>query len=270
MAKHEKESFLEKQIREIENRLFYLGNIKDSLILFFIFSLLFMIIWIPQVLSLLLSHKINKFIGILNLFFLPISLILGISAIKQLNALIRENKKDLSIKKKEDKAEKEVQELLQKSLTEDFHIFPNIFTGYGDVDTVVIGPTGIYAIEVKSNEGTIAMDSNGYLTVIDGEKPKKNYRHQAIVGANMIKKILDSETGAKSFVQPVIVFPFASVVKDLVLASNKDPYKVPVLGKKELIEYIYSNKQNTTLSKDLIEKFSEVLKGFKTTEEEEQ
>jgi hypothetical protein len=93
MAKHEKESFLEKQIREIENRLFYLGNIKDSLILFFIFSLLFMIIWIPQVLSLLLSHKINKFIGILNLFFLPISLILGISAINQLNALYKGKQK---------------------------------------------------------------------------------------------------------------------------------------------------------------------------------
>jgi hypothetical protein len=40
---------------------------------------------------------------------------------------IRENKKDISIKKKEDKAENEVQELLQKSLTEDFHtpIFVN-------------------------------------------------------------------------------------------------------------------------------------------------
>ena len=270
MDKHEKESFLEKQIREIEDRLISLGNIKESLILFFVFSLLFVMIWIPQVLSELLFHKINKFVGIIDLSILPVLLILFIVSMKQLNALIRENKKDLSIKKKEDKAEKEVQELLQKSLTEDFHIFPNIFTGYGDVDTVVIGPTGIYAIEVKSNEGTIAMDSNGYLTVIDGEKPKKNYRHQAIVGANMIKKILDSETGAKSFVQPVIVFTFASVVKDLVLASNKDPYKVPVLGKKELIEYIYSNKQNTTLSKDLIEKFSEVLKGFKTTEEEEQ
>ena len=263
-----KKSFLEKQIEAVEDRLFKLDQIKTTFMLFLVaFSISTPLLFL-YLLSQLLSHKINKFLGILSLIELPVILIFAIISKRQLNSLIRENKEELKTKKKERDAEVQVQEFLKKSLTEDYQVFSNIFTGYGDVDAVVVGPTGVYAIEVKSNSGTVAENSKSRLIVIDGEKPHKDYRRQAIANSNIIKKILDNATGLKTFVWPVLVFPFASIMtKDMILESPKDNYKVPILGVKELVEYIYSNKQDT-LSKDLIDKYSEVLKDMHIIEDD--
>ena len=263
-----KKSFLEKQIEAVEDRLSKLGGIKTMFEAFFVMYILFTCYLSLYIISGLLTHKVNRFIGIFDLIVFPAALITGIVSKRHLNSLIRENKEELKTKKKERDAEVQVQEFLKKSLTEDYQVFSNIFTGYGDVDAVVVGPTGVYAIEAKSNSGTVAENSKSRLIVIDGEKPHKDYRRQAIASSNMIKKILDNATGLKTFVWPVLVFPFASIMtKDIILESPKDNYKVPVLGVKELVEYIYSNKQDT-LSKDLIDKYSEALKDMHIIEDE--
>ena len=257
-----KKSFLEKQIETVEDRLLKLFQIKTAFLLFLVVYAISTPALFLYLLSQLLSHKISKFLGILGLVELPAILIIAVVSYGYLNSLIKENKEELKTKKKQREAEVQVQEFLTKSLTEDYQVFSNIFTGYGDVDALVIGPTGVYAIEVKSNSGIVAENGKTSLTVIGGEKPRKDYRRQVIGSANMIKKLLDNATGLKTFVSPVLVFPYASfMTKDIVLESPKDNYKVPVLGVKELVEYIYSNKQ-TALPRSAIEKYSEVLKDM--------
>jgi len=57
-------------------------------------------------------------------------------------------------------------------------VFRNVYLGYGDLDHVVVGPTGIFVIETKSNRGTVEME-NGRLKIRGLDEPKKDYERQA-------------------------------------------------------------------------------------------
>jgi len=141
-------------------------------------------------------------------------------------------------------------------------LFKNIYTRYGDIDAIVVGPTGIFLIEVKSNEGLVAKNEKGYLSVIDGDSPHKNYRDQIIKETLQVKKYLDNNVPElRSWVNPVLVFPFGKPMQELVLESGFDNFKIPVVNEKDLLKYIYSNIQSS-LSKDQIGKIAAALKEW--------
>jgi len=253
-------TFLEKQVLETGEKLDKLTDIRLAFMWFFIVVLL-----LGSLLSIVAIGQLQKGatgiakIGYISyLIILPFALIMGIVTFRQLNSLIKEVKEEFAIKKRELQAEREVQKFLRESLTEDYYIFTNVYTGYGDVDAVVVGPNGIFVIEVKSNSGVVSQDDKNRLIIIDGDPPGKNYRRQVIRNSRIIKKILDDKLNRKSFVVPILVFPFASVLKDIVLDSPVDNYKVPVLGKNEVVEYIYTHSQYS-LTPDVIRKYAEAL-----------
>ena len=193
--------------------------------------------------------------------FLPVYILAGIITLRSINKFIRKTKTIYDEKVKEREAEKEVQEFLRKNLTEEYHVFENIYTGYGDIDAVVVGPTGIYMIEIKSNSGTIATNSKGYLSIIDGDIPNKNYRDQVKKELSQVKLYIDINTGLNSWVNPVLVFPFGSVMKDLVLISEYDNLSLPVLSEKDLLKYIYAQNQ-AKLTPEQINKISKALEEW--------
>ena len=253
-------TFLEKQVLETGEKLDKLTDIRLAFMWFFIVVLL-----LGSLLSIVAIGQLQKGatgiakVGYISyLIILPFALIMGIVTFRQLNSLIKEVKEEFAIKKRELQAEREVQKFLRESLTEDYYIFTNVYTGYGDVDAVVVGPNGIFVIEVKSNSGVVSQDDKNRLIIIDGDPPGKNYRRQVIRNSRIIKKILDDKLNRKSFVVPILVFPFASVLKDIVLDSPVDNYKVPVLGKNEVVEYIYTHSQYS-LTPDVIRKYAEAL-----------
>jgi len=250
-----KKNFLEGKIDEIKDRLEKLSEIKTMLLIFFSLYVLFGIYFLMT----LISYHMNGFLKIVDFISFPIIMIPGIISIKHINSLITENRKELKIRNTERDAEIQVQDFLKNNLTEDYHVFTNIPTIYGDIDAVVVGPKGVYAVEVKSNSGTITQNRNGYLTIIDGILPRKNYGKQVVRNMYAIKRMLDDSTNTKSFVLPVLVFPFADIMKELVLAPEDDRYKVPVLGVRELVEYIYSNKRYNLLSASQIKKYCRVF-----------
>jgi hypothetical protein len=170
---------------------------------------------------------------------------MGIISFRDLNRFIRKIKTEYNIASKEREAEKKVQKFLEDNLTEGYYLFKNIYTGYGDIDAIVVGPTGVYMIEVKSNEGIVSRDEKGYLLIIDGNTPNKNYREQVSKELGQVKKYLDNNTNVKTWVNPVLIFPFGSVINDLVLDSEYDNLKLPVMNEKDLLEYIYSNNQKS-------------------------
>ncbi len=262
-------TFLEKQVLEAGDKLDKLTDIRLAFMWFFIIVLLlgglFSIAAIGQLQK--GATGIAKVGYISYLIILPLAIIIGIVTFKQLNSLIKEVKNDFLVKKRELKAERDVQKFLMESLTEDYYLFTNIYTGYGDVDAVVVGPNGVFVIEVKSNSGVVSQDDKNRLVIIDGDPPRKNYRKQVIRNSQVIKRILDDKLNRKSFVMPILVFPFASVLKDIVLDSPWDNYKVPVLGKNEVVEYIYTHPQYT-LSPDVVKKYAEALAEMETSPEE--
>ena len=134
---------------------------------------------------------------------------IGLFSLKSLNRFIKKIKNEHDITFREREAERKVQKFLRDNLAEDYHVFENIFTGYGDIDAIVVGPTGIFMIEIKSNEGLIATNGKGYLSIFDGDTPHKNYRWQVAKELGQVKKYLDNNTNVNTWVNPVLAFPFA-------------------------------------------------------------
>ena len=117
---------------------------------------------------------------------------------------------------------------LQK-LPDSYLIFQdvNLDNMRGNIDFVVVGPTGICAIEVKSQRGKI-----------DSERlNKESFLKQAMNEAMNIHEYLGKNTGKDFFVTPILVFSRASVRFGLAPIN-----KVYVVGKKWLNELVLSGK----------------------------
>lgn len=118
--------------------------------------------------------------------------------------LFSEFTKNISNRIRGEDAEEQVTEKLE-DLPNDFIILPNLVIGNkGNIDNVVIGPTGIWTIEVKSHSGQITFD--GVELRRDGELFETNFLKQAWAESYSIKDVLEQDLKYKFTIQPVIVF----------------------------------------------------------------
>lgn len=80
----------------------------------------------------------------------------------------------------------------------------------GNIDHIVVGPTGVFALETKNWKGHVALSGPGILTV-DGKHD--NTKHgKAILGRALnLKKKIEALSNINTFVQAVMVFPLASI-----------------------------------------------------------
>lgn len=255
-----KETFLgEKWLKEFG----ITGALTDVIAISIVLAVVYIIIIVLMLGSIktsIIATQQNKIKVVLGYFFLlGFPLFAGIFIPFRLRMLMKKNIRTLREIGKESKAEKEVEKIL-KNLSDEYSVYMNVSFGYGDIDAVVIGPTGVFAVEAKYNTGFISQDSKGLISVIEGIEPKKNYRRQVIGESTQLKKYLDKKTGEKTWVFPVLVFPVADVMKGIILENKHDKYKVPVLGKEELIQYIYQHEKEYSLKK--IEKCKKVMDKF--------
>jgi hypothetical protein len=95
---------------------------------------------------------------------------------------------------------------LLRSLPGQYSIFRNVkIQDNNDIDLIVVGPTGIYTIEVKSHVGRIGFDGecltrNGHLF------PEKDPISQVLSETMSLHQYILEKTGQKIFINPVIVF----------------------------------------------------------------
>ncbi len=80
----------------------------------------------------------------------------------------------------------------------------------GNIDHIVVGPTGVFALETKNWKGHVSLSGPGILTV-DGKHD--NTKHgKAILGRALnLKRKIEALSNINTFVQAVMVFPLASV-----------------------------------------------------------
>jgi hypothetical protein len=113
-----------------------------------------------------------------------------------------------------------------KELLSDDH---TAFYGYplkrgGDLDCLVLGPTGLYALEVKHHNGTIQYTEGGWSQVKVGQGGTayrgklKNPSGQMMSGLHEVKELLAAK-GVRVFIQGVVVF----TNPDLQLSIEKSP-----------------------------------------------
>ena len=252
-------TFLDEKISSLHDELNELGNMRFAFVAFYVLTLCFILFII--ILTFVRRALYTTQFWIYVICF-PFYVLMGAISLKSINKLYRKTKESYNIAKKERDAEKIVQDYLRKNLTEDYKLFENISTGFGDIDAVVVGPTGIYMIEVKSNSGVITSNKEKRLLILEGNPANKNYREQVKKEMSQLKKYLDNNTGLNCWINPVLVFPFGSVIKDLKLESDFDNLVLPVLNEKDLLKYVYSNNTKVQLTYDQINKIAKAIEDW--------
>jgi len=58
--------------------------------------------------------------------------------------------------------EKIVRQVLSENLSDDYTVFVGVPVRNGDIDCVVVGPTGVFAIEIKHHKGQIQYNGGGW------------------------------------------------------------------------------------------------------------
>ncbi len=91
--------------------------------------------------------------------------------------------------------EEHVGEILDGLLDQGWYVTHDVSLGRGNIDHVVVGPAGIFAIETKSNRGRISIDR------LDQRMLAQSYAE---------KKLVERVTGLK--VQPLLVFSQAWLI----------------------------------------------------------
>jgi hypothetical protein len=80
-----------------------------------------------------------------------------------------------------------------------------------NLDHVVVGPTGVFCIETKTRskpaKGPCSIQYDGEKVTVDGLAPDRDPVVQAKAAAKWLCELLESSTGKRFFVQPVVLFP---------------------------------------------------------------
>jgi hypothetical protein len=93
------------------------------------------------------------------------------------------------------------------SLSDDYSVFQGIVLtkGKGDIDFIVVGPTGIFILEVKSFGGNI--EFNGSNLTLNGRLLRGSSLLRQVHGEVWaLKNYLQQETGRNSYIHPILVF----------------------------------------------------------------
>jgi len=197
-------------------------------------------------------YRKNNFISLIVLLvFWAIGIVLAVFAERQSRKVIKYfNGK---------KAEYNIFFRLLK-LSKDFHLLQSlIINGKSNIDFVVVGPTGIFAIEVKSHKGFIVFNG-GELT--RGGKPfEKDFLSQTMKGAININGLIKKEIGKDFFVQPILVF--SNIYRKLIF-KEENINRVFVVSNNSLNRRIYKN--HFKFSKEEVNRVVEALEKYQESE----
>ncbi len=136
---------------------------------------------------------------------------------------------------------------------DEFCVIHDLTTPFGNIDHVVIGPTGAYVIDAKNWKGVVAADGNGEL-LWNGkptQKPEIKNISRRIMSIKEKTKVLAS---LDPYVQGVFAFPSAYVE-----AKWGTTGPVHCVKDEQLYNYIVENKMNNKLNKTEIESLSQAF-----------
>jgi len=154
--------------------------------------------------------------------------------------------------------EKTVIKTLTSRLNDEYWIINSVYlkSGAGDIDHIVLGPTGVYVLETKNWSGKIICNDNHWQR--PGKKIKSNPSLQVKNNTQKIKKIIDAISifkGYNIWVEGMVVF----TNKHANLSINNPA--VPVLRIHQLPDYIKNQKGNR-LTKEQIQ---QIIKQIQNT-----
>jgi len=258
-------TFLEQQVSDLQDSM---GRVNRARLMSFLggISLMFLLILSLSVLLPLLSsgeRLMRAVIGIDLAFFVSLAFLLSAFVPLTLRKVVVDFNRKVAENRRAQKAEQEVQNVLANLDERQYAVFHGLYRGFGDIDHVVVGPTGAFIVETKSNHGDVSVDELGRLAIDRGDQPHKSYQRQATREAYQVKDYL-AEHGIQEqlFVQSILAFPFANVPDGMQLGTVNTGSYIPILGTKAILQYIYQHKASVSFTPGLVERCRAVLQRW--------
>ncbi len=121
-----------------------------------------------------------------------------------------------------------------------YRIIPGVETTFGDIDHVVVGPTGVYAIDTKNWRGIVTADDEGEL-LLNGRPTKKPAIRNLTRSIMTAKKKIKVRLALDPYVRGVLAFPSARVE-----AKWGTTGSVHCITDEQLYDYIVEKKKRLT------------------------
>lgn len=142
-----------------------------------------------------------------------------------------------------------------RGLDDRFRILGSVVIGNkGDMDFIVVGPTGVWVIEVKSHKGRIRIENNRLLR--DNRPFDKNFIRQVWGATYALKDELKKRISMNMHIQPVVVFSSPYAKLGIELNKADDAY---VIGLDQLIRLI-ERQEIQRLSADEIQRITDAIR----------
>lgn len=173
---------------------------KERLVIYFIFFILFLAFILPPLI------KDHSFSGFLNFAILLIIFKIGYKFI--IKDHWQAKNKNYYTWGKGAGAELNVKKTLTE-LSQEYRIISDYQTGRGNIDFVVVGPKGIFTIEVKADKGVISYQNE--ILLVNGKVTIKNYLRQTMAESLFLSDLLYKKFGRKYFVTGILEFPYGRI-----------------------------------------------------------
>ncbi len=147
--------------------------------------------------------------------------------------------------------------LVLENFPDEFRVVNDLATPSGNLDHVIIGPTGVFVVSTKDWRGVVAADDHGELTC-NGQKVDRPYVRRFIARVMDVKdKVQALAPDVETYFHPVFVFTSAHVE-----AKFGSTRAVHCIREDQLFDYVVNNESAGELSPEAVEKFSEAFLGL--------
>lgn len=145
-------------------------------------------------------------------------------------------------------------EKILHNLPDNYHVFVSVVLPdqQSNIDFVVVGPTGVWAIEVKNKSGLVSIENDQLL--INGQLPERNYLKQTYAEALSLGKYMYSNLNISIETIPVLVFSHYFSKMYFGVNPQRGVYVIKTAWLCDLIK-----NHKTTINNEYIDKLSSVL-----------
>ena len=142
-----------------------------------------------------------------------------------------------------------------RRLDDRFRVLGSVVIGNkGDIDFVVVGPTGIWVVEVKSHKGRMRIEGGRILR--NGKAFDKNFIRQVWGATYALKDVLKRRLPERLRIQPVVVFSSKHAMVGIDLQKVEDAY---VVGLDQLVRLI-ERQEVQRLTTDEVERIVDAIR----------
>ena len=149
-----------------------------------------------------------------------------------------------------------------KDFPEAFCVIHGLTTPFGDLDHIVVGPTGVYIIDTKNWRGVVAADGRGEL-LLNGKPTDKPAIKPLVTRMMKVKEKIKTLSNLDPFFKALLVFPIARVEAGWGKTGSAN-----CIREDQLREHIVENEFANKLDKKSVESLAQAFLALATMDKE--